>query len=320
MSRFDQYYELKALRAEFDWVKDTPSQIAQQVIDRLDNAYQGFFKRRKSGHGFPKFRARAFYNSIGFKQLVSIEDGKIKLPKLGLVAFHDSRPVVGKIKTATVKKELGNWYICIQAEQDAPQIIADDSQAVGIDVGIACFASLSDGSTIESPLFLEPYLRKMRVLQRKRARQKKGSNNRAKTSVKIALLHRDIRNRRQDFLHKASSAVADSYSMVFVEDLQIQNMVKLNSTLSRRMLDSGWGLFGQMLEYKSQDRGQVFGRVNPAYTSQTCSRCKAVDKQSRLSQSQFVCTSCGYAANADINAASNIMGRGTANLYANVNQ
>ncbi len=306
VSKYDQYNELPAIKKEFDWMASVYSLVLQEVLDRVDKAYKNFF----NGSGFPKFKGKYYYNSFTFKQNYKINKSTIKLPKIGEVRYYNSRTVKGKVKTATIIKQINSWYISIVSEIEVPSVSIDDSQAIGIDVGIAKFAYLSDGTFIESPYFLEPNLKKLRILQRKFARQKKGSNSREKTRHQIKKLHLKIKNQRKDFLHKHSTDIANKFSSCYVEDLKIKNMTKLNSTLSRRMLDNGFYTFRQFLAYKFEHRSKHFFAVHPAYTSQICSGCGHLDKLSRISQDKYVCTNCGLEINADENAAHNIKAKG----------
>lgn len=309
ISKYDQYNELPAIKNELPWMKDVHSQVLQQVLDRVDRSYQNFF----NGAGFPKFQGKKRYKSLTFKQGVSIVDGKIKLPKIGLVKYFNSReiPANGIIKTTTLTKQLSGWFISICVEFNSPTISVDNSHAVGIDVGVKHFATLSDETVIDSPYFLEPRLKELRRLQRKLSRQDKKSNSRTKTVHQIRKLYLKITNSRKDYLHKTSAKIAQQYSACYIEDLKIANMTKLNPTLSRRMLDNSFREFRSMLEYKFAYNGKLCLPVPPHYTSQECSFCGVVDKKSRLSQSEFVCTNCGHVENADINASKNILARGT---------
>lgn len=172
-------------------------------------------------------------------------------------------------------------------------------------MGLTHFCIDSNGGFIANPKHFKKYERKLRIENRSLARKKKRSNSWKRQVHKLALLHYKIANIRKDFLHKESTRIAKENNIVYMEDLNIQGMVK-NRKLSKHILDAGWGSFKEMLEYKT--RVVV---VNPAYTSQTCNECGAIDKNSRVSQSGFVCTGCGHIANADINAAKNIRDRGT---------
>ena len=308
ITKYGQYNELPCIKNTegLEWITAVHSDVLQETLDRVDRSFKNFFR----GAGFPKFQGKKFYTSFTFKRSFKINSNTIKLPKIGEVKYYNSRQVLGTPKYATIKKQIDGWYICISAETEIQSVTIDDSQAIGIDKGIAVFASLSDGNIIESPLFLEPNLRKLRILQRKLTRKVKGSNNYFRVKKQIAKLHQKIARQRQDFLHKHSTILANNYSSCYVEDLKISNMVKLNSTLSRRMLDSGFYDFRQKLDYKFKERSKHFVAVAPHYTSQMCSGCGETDKKHRISQSEYVCTSCGHTENADLNAAKNIKVKG----------
>lgn len=307
ISKYDQYNQLPEIKKEFPWVAEVYSDTLQEVLDRVDKSFQRFFKTKI---GYPKFAKKGFYNSFTFKRHFTVNDKDIKLPKIGKVKYFNSRPVKGTPKTATIIKELNDYYICITSEYDASDITIDKSQAIGIDIGVSKFSYLSDGNYIESPLFLEPKLRKLKILNRKLSRQKKGSKERDKTKYKLQKLHLEISNTRKDFLHKTSTKIANKYSLCVMEDINFQKMKTVNSTLTRRVSDSGFGMFRTFNSYKFKERGKFFTLVNPAYTSQTCNSCGVVDKKSRLSQAEFVCTSCGLVTNADLNGAKNILREG----------
>lgn len=308
VSKYDQYNQLPELKKLYPWMGEVYSDTIQEVLDRLDKSYQNFFK----GSGFPKFAKKGFYNSFTFKRSFKVSEKTVKLPKIGKVKYFNSRDIIGTPKTATIVKEGNDWFISITSEYETniDDIVVDNSNAIGIDVGVAVFATLSDGTTIETPLFLENSLNKLKILNKKLSRQKKGSNERIKTIVKLQKLHKKIANSRKDFLHKQSTIIANKYSACYIEDLKLQKMNTINSTLTRKMSDSGFGIFKIFLQYKFKERGKYLGLINPAYTSQTCNSCGTIDKKSRLSQSEFVCTSCGFIDNADLNAAKNIKSKG----------
>ena len=158
---------------------------------------------------------------------------------------------------------------------------------------------------------MKPYQNKLRILQRKLARQKKGSNSREKTKQQIRKIYKKISNRRLDFLHKVSTNLSDTYSSIYMEDLKLQKMQENGfSEVNKQMSDKSFGNFKLLLAYKLKERGKYLGLVNPAYTSQTCNSCGTIDKKSRVSQSEFVCTSCGVIDNSDLNASKNILSKG----------
>lgn len=305
ISRYEQYNQLPEIKKDFPFVSDIYSDTLQEVLDRVDKSYKNFFL----GSGFPKFSKKGNYRSFTYKRHFSVCNTHIKLPKIGSVKYFNSRPMSGNLKTATILKEGNSYFICIVSELPDKPVTIDDSQAVGIDMGIVNFAFLSDGRVINNPLFLHPRLRQLRVLQRKLSRQKRGSVSRDKTKKKISALHFKILNCRMDYLHKVSTTIANEYSSCYMEDLKIKNMLGLRS-IALKLSDSSFGLFKEQLQYKFKERGKHLGLVHPAYTSQTCSECFSVDKNSRLSQSEFVCTGCGHLENADLNASKNIMRQG----------
>ena len=315
-------------------MKDVSAQSLQCVLKRLDEAYQSFFRR---GNGFPQFASKRDWNMIEFPQNVAIRDGKIWLPKLGYVKYYNSRDLPGLarpgiIKTTKVIKDIDGWYICLSCDCEPAILQPSESQrgrpAVGCDIGVAHFLTTSDGEMIENPKWFQTHFRELRVLQRSVARKVKGSNNRRRAVGKLQKLHTKIRRKRSDHHHKLSTKLVKENQLIApgrraVEDLKLRNMtrsvkgtievpgknVAQKRGLNRLLVDLGAGSFFSLLEYKSEYYGRDFVKVNPAYTSQTCNRCGHQSSENRKTQSQFACVKCGYAANADVNAAQNILGR-----------
>ena len=301
VSKYDQYNQLPELKNQFPWFKEVYSDTIQEVLDRLEKTYQNFFR----GGGFPKYSKKGEYNSFTFKRSFKVNKKTIKLPKIGEVKYYNSRSIVGIPKTATIIREDNQWFICITAEYETPfeTIEIDNQNPIGCDMGGVRFLALSNSTFIDSPEFLKPFENDLRVLQRKLSRQKKGSNSREKTKQKIRKIYKKISNRRLDFLHKVSTNLSDDYSAVYIEDLKLQKMQQNGfSNINKMMSDKCFGNFKLLLSYKLKERGKHLGLVNPAYTSQTCNACGTVDKKSRISQAEFVCTSCGNIDLADINA------------------
>lgn len=301
VTKYDQFNQLPEIKKEFTWLKNIHSQVLQNTLERLDNSYKGFF----SGKGFPNFQKKDNYNSFTFPSGVKIIENQVKLPKIGLVKFINHRPIPN-CKTATIIQNRDKWYITITFEVQEPSTIVDNSNAVGIDMGVVLHSTLSDGTMNKPNQFLELNLKQLRILNRKLSRQTKGSNSYLKTKKQLSKLHEKIANQRKDYNHKLSTDIVKKYSAIYVEDLKISNMIKLNSTLARRITDNAWFQFRTFLTYKCKLAGKHFKAVNPAYTSQKCSSCGAIDKKSRISQSEYCCTSCGYVDNADINGSINI--------------
>lgn len=311
-SSFDLNYQLNDAKKEqqLNFLKTVHSDVLADASERtkktVDKLLSTWSKGKKS---YFKYKKSFEYNSFTFKRSVVVEQDFIKLPKIGKVKYFNSRdlPLDSKIKYSSIIRKNNNWFINIQIElSEQPPLPIDESQAVGIDVGIEVFAYLSNGYAIKGNYPLEQNIRKLRVLQRALSRCKKGSNRRQKIKNKLSKLHEKIANQRKDFNHKVSSKLAYEFDLIVIEDLRISNMIKLNSTLSRRMLDNAFFQFRCFLDYKVKE----LIAVNPAYTSQTCNSCGYVDKKSRISQAEFVCTNCGVITNADLNASKNILASG----------
>jgi putative transposase len=250
--------------------------------------------------------------------------GRVKLPKLGWVRLRGWCAIPGEICNITVSRRAGEWFAAVQCAREIAQQAPSTLPAVGIDMGVVVFAALSDGTTIAPANHGKKALRALRKAQRALSRKKRGSANRRKAARRVARIHQRVANASKDFLHKRSIEIAKSHGTVVVEALQVRNMtasakgtveepgrnVRQKAGLNRSILDQGWGAFRTMLAYKLSERGGRLIEVPAAYTSQTCSCCGVVDAASRKDQARFVCVGCGHEANADTNAALNILKRG----------
>lgn len=304
LHKFELMKQLTALK-DIDWIKDVPLHTSQNVIERMDSAFQKFFK----GAGFPKWAKRNEYKSILFKLVRQKENGFI-LPKLGLIRVFKDRMPNGIIKTATIIKENNAYYLSIIFESNYENVHAkSESQAVGLDVGISYFLVDSNGCFIENPRHTKKYEKRLRIKQRSLARKKIGSNRRQKCKQELSVLHRKISNTRNDFIHKVSVQYVKENSLIVAEDLKVKNMIKFGN-LSKHIADVSWSDFFTKLDYKAKMYGKTFVQVPPQYTSQKCNSCGHVAKENRLSQSQFKCVSCGNIDNADFNASKNILAEG----------
>lgn len=312
VSKYDQYNQLPELKKLYPWFGEVYSDTIQEVLDRLDKTYQNFFR----GSGFPKFSKKVEYNSFTFKRNIKVDSEFIKLPKIGKVRYFNSRDIIGTLKTATIIKEDKGWFICVTAEYETPfEIVEIDNQnPIGLDCGGIRYLALSNNTFIDSPEFMKPFENELRLLQRKLARQKKGSNSREKTKQRIRNIYKKVSNQRLDFSHKVTTKLSDLYSAIYIEDLKLQKMQQNGfSNINKMMTDKSFGNFKLLLSYKLKERGKHLGLVNPAYTSQTCNACGTIDKKSRISQSEYVCTSCGNVDNSDLNASKNIIREGISN-------
>lgn len=326
ISKFDLIKELPLMKKveDFEWIRNVPSQTLQAVMERLDNAYQRFFKM---GAGFPKFARRDRYKSFLIKQGVELWGNRFNLPKIGFVKFFNSREVEGKVKTATISKEADGWYISVTFEIEVKPLPEMDNE-IALDLGVKTFAYTSDAESIENPKHYWKYQDELRILQRSLQRKKKGSKNRQKVKNQLARLHQKISNVRRDFLQKLSTKLLSENQAVIVEDLQIKNLVrkskpklsedgktylknnrKQKAGLSKSILDAGWGMFGNMLEYKAKWFGRTFAKVAPQYTSMDCSTdgCCYRAEAMPLSIREWQCPDCGILHERDHNASKNIL-------------
>ncbi|MEK7434308.1 MAG: RNA-guided endonuclease TnpB family protein, partial [Cyanobacteriota bacterium] len=326
ISKFDLIKELVDVKKVegFEWIKEVPSQTLQAVIERLDNSYQRFFKL---GSGFPEFAKKSKFKSFLIKQGVEIYGNCVRLPKIGLIKFFNSRPIESKIKTATIRKEADGWYISLVFEGETKELEPIEKE-IGVDVGLKHFLVTSDNEKIENPRTYRKQEKKLAKYQRKIARTKKGSNNRKKLVTKLSRLHQKIKNVRNDFLNKVSSKLINENQVIVVEDLQIKNLVKkpksqpnesgtgfkpnkakAKAGLNKSILDAGWGTFCNMLNYKSKWYGRTFVKVSPQYTSTDCStnKCGFRLEELTLKIREWQCPKCLVTHDRDVNASINIL-------------
>jgi len=287
------------------------SQVAQDVLRRLDKAFQNFFRRVKNGDknvGYPRFQGKNRYDSFTYPQsgFKILEDGRLKLSKIGAIRIFMHREIVGKIKTCTIKRDGGQWYASFSVELPDPEP-KEILTSVGVDVGITTLATLSDGTEIENPKTRDKYDSKLWRAQRDLSRKKTRSHNWYEQKTKLANIHRTIRNVRNDYLHKASRMLVDTYDRIIFEDLQIKNMVK-NHHLARSIHDASWRMLINLTTYKAEYAGGVVELVNPRNTSKQCSVCGCIQPMP-LSQRIYRCPNCGAVMGRDHNAAINIKNR-----------
>ena len=314
------------------WLKETPSQLYQVVLKDLVRAYKNFFEKRAD---FPTFKKKGVSSSFCFPQGCELDAGnsRIRLPKLGWIRYRKSRAVEGTIKNITVSCVAGKWYASIQTEREVAQPVHPSTSIVGLDAGVTLFATLSDGTMFEPVNAFRKNAAKLAKFQRRLSRKTKFSSNWKKQKQKISRLHQRVAYARNDFLHKTSTLISKNHAMIVIEDLKVANMsksaagtveapgrsVKAKSGLNKSILDQGWGEFRRQLEYKQAWRGGDVLAINPRNTSRTCPACSHVSAENRKTQSKFECVECGYAENADLNAAINILRAGHARLACQVN-
>ena len=312
LSRIGQQKILTADKERIEFLNDIHSQVLQNVLFRVERAFQNFFRRVKAGEkaGYPRFKGEGRYDSFTYPQSgFEIADNGFKLSKIGTVKIKLHRQPEGNIKTCTIKKEIDKWYACFSVEYE-PIKKPIPTKSIGIDMGIKSFAVLSDGEVIENPKYLRKAEKKLISKQRRHSKKKKGSHNRKKARIKLAKLHCKVRNQRYDFHHKISRKIVDTYGYIAVEDLNIKGMVKTHH-LAKSISDAGWGQFLNYLTYKAEEAGCKVEKVFPYYTSINCSVCgNSVPKT--LAQRIHRCPFCNTAIDRDLNAAQNILLKSTA--------
>jgi putative transposase len=328
VSRFTQEAELKDIRAEMPEYAALHSHVLQDVLARLDKAYQAFFRRVQRGEkaGFPRFKGRNRFRSFTFKEYgngARLDNGYLVLSKIGRIAVHWSRPVAGTIKTVTISKEADGWYVAFSCADVPVQPLPPTGQETGLDLGLEAFATLSDGTLIHTPNCYRRAERYLAKCQRRVARRRKGSHRRRKAVNVLARAHQTVHRQRADFHHKAALALVRQYDTIYHEDLRVANLVK-NHHLAKSISDAGWSGFLTILSFKAASAGREVIAVDPAFTSQACSGCGLI-VQKGLSVRWHECPDCGTSLHRDHNAARNIQWRGQrlrglAGLPAGVNR
>jgi putative transposase len=292
----NQLPDIKELRPE---LKDIHSQVLQDVLRRLDKAFQAFFRRVKERNGkagFPRFRSHKRYDSFTYAQSgFALKGNKLRLSKIGRVKIKLHRPIESNIKRLTITRSAtGKWYACFSVEC-TPEPLPENDRAVGIDVGLSAFATLSTGEEIANPRFFRTDEKALARAQRQKKRKA------------AARIHERIRFRRNNFAHQLSHVLVRVYGAIFFEKLNIQGMVK-NRGLAKSIQDAAWNQLVNFTQYKAENAGAKCRQVDPRGTSQRCSTCGATVPKD-LSQRIHDC-SCGLRLDRDHNAAINILSLG----------
>lgn len=292
------------------WITEISSTLQLWVLRSLDKSFRDFWKARKSGKklGFPKLKKKNKCRDSFTLSTARVEGRHIVLPKIRSVRLKEKpKPIEGKIKHATISRESDRWYVSILVEVSAPALpITPPGKPVGVDLGIKCFAVVSDGRMYDAPRPLEKNLRKLKRFSRNVSRKQKGSNSRRKAAMRLARLYRRTHNIRVDFNHKLSTKLAKSKSVIAVEDLNVKGMME-NRCLSRRISDLAWGEFLQQLKYKTVKFGSRLIVADRWFaSSKTCSRCGWKKEDLTLSDRVFLCGDCKLRIDRDLNAARNL--------------
>jgi len=323
-----QQDQITALRADgsYDWLA---CDIMRDPLRRVDRAFKAFFRRCRSGEkpGFPRFRSRHRYDSFSFSAS-TVREKSLRIPNVGDIRMRGGRPVNGKPKLVTVKRAGKRWDVRIVCDLGPAPERKTISTAIGIDLGVSAFVTLSDGKHIENPRWTDQARAKITAASQHLSRKKRGSKNRLKAKEVLRRAHQKAANARMNYCHHVSRWLIDNYDLIAHEDLAIRNMtrsakgtveqpgknVAQKSGLNRSILDAAWGILLNQLAYKAEWAGRTVVRVNPRGTSQRCSQCDEIVAKT-LADRRHVC-GCGADLDRDHNAALNVcrLGRSLAGL------
>lgn len=307
----DQLIELKTGINEYNSVF---TQVLYEVVFKVDKSFQNFFRRVKKGEkpGYPRFKSYWRYDSFTYPQAgFKLNEKQLHLSKIGdiNIILHREIPADAIIKTLTIKRDnVGDWYACFSVVlPDTPKIVINTEKVVGIDVGISNLVTLSSGEYLDNSTNLRKYKRKLKLVDRRLSRKKKGSQNRKKARHIRAKVYRKLKRIEEDNLHKVSLNIVKNYDVVGFEKLNIKGMVK-NHYLARVINYARWNTLIQYTTYKAEDAGKTVVLVNPKNTTQECSSCGNIVKKS-LAVRIHNCPVCRLYIDRDLNASINIRNR-----------
>ncbi|MFJ7267490.1 RNA-guided endonuclease InsQ/TnpB family protein [Streptomyces sp. NPDC099050] len=325
----------------------------QATLRRLDKAFAAFFRRVKAGEapGYPRFRGASWFDTVVFPK-----DGdgcrwnstpndpvtRVRFQGIGHVKVNQHWPVVGRVKTVSVKREGRKWFVVLTAEQDQPEPLPETGSVVGIDLGIASFLTDSNGVHVPNPRHGRRAASRLEAAQQAlarfpRVRRDKRTANHRRAVEKVAALHGKVRRQRLDHAHKTALALVREHDLIAHEDLKIRNMIRspapksdparegaflpngaaAKAGLNKSIKDAGWGVFLTILHAKAESAGREVIAVDPRNTSRTCPQCGHIAAENRPTQEKFDCVSCGHQAHADTVGAVNVLRAGLVRRTAN---
>ena len=312
-----QSVELSKLKKEFPEYKNVYSQVLMNVADRLDKAYDNFFRRIKEKNngkkikaGFPRFKSKKHYRSITYTQkgFDIIDNTHLFLSKIGRIRMLKHREINGNIKQLTIKKDRSNNYYATFIVEENNNINYSEFpyNAIGIDVGLLKLIATTDNTPMDPPKYLRKSEKKLKKTHRSLSRKQKKSKNREEAGIKLAKINNHISNQRNDFAQKLSKNIVDNHNFIAYEDLNINNMLK-NHKLAKSIEDASWGELINNIIYKAERAGKYYTEVNPRNTSKKCSKCGNIMDDLSLNIREYHCNICGLTIDRDLNAAINIL-------------
>ena len=302
LNYYDCAKKLTELKKEYEWLKNANSQSLQQTLKDLDTAYNRFFKKQS---GFPNFKSKRNNQSFRIPQFFEVKDNKIHFPKFkeGIKTIIH-REIKGNIRYATISKtKTGKYFVSITTDFEVEKKRISNNQ-IGIDLGIKDFVVISNGEKHNLPIKEDS---KLKFLHRQLSKKVKGSNNRSKARLKLAIKYENIENKKQDFQHKLSDKLCKENELIAIEDLNIKGMVK-NHCLAKSISNQSWYSFIVKLKYKSKRYSGRIEKTNRFYpSSKTCNVCGYINQVLELKDRQWVCPNCNSNLDRDINASKNIL-------------
>jgi putative transposase len=287
--------------------------VAEDVLKRVDRAFRAFFSRakaRKGRAGYPRFRAAGRYDSLTYRRYLNgvrrHGKGLLYAYGVGALKFKEHRPILGDIRAVTIRRAEGRWFVHFIVDNHPVEQLPPSCAAVGIDVGLASFATFSDGETVGNPRHFRAGERRLRRVQRRAARRTSGSVGRRKAARSVARVHAAVRRQRADFHHKLSRQVVSRFGLIAVENLNVKGLA--GGMLAKSVHDAGWSSFIDKLTYKAASAGRVLVKVDPRGTSQMCPCGASVPKA--LKERWHRCDACGLSIGRDHAAAINILALG----------
>lgn len=310
--------ELTALKKELTWISEVDSWATQNALRDLDTAYQNFFRRAKQKQkpGFPKFKKKTSKQSYKTtnpnKFSLPVKDSKVRLPKIGWIRFKQDQEILGRWLSMTISKTpSGKYFVAINCCDVPYQEYEITGSLVGIDLGIKDFAITSNGEKFENPKFMKKSEERLKLLQRRLSKKQKGSKNREKARIKLAIQHEKIANQRTDFLQKLSTNLVKNHDLIAIESLKVKAMVR-NHNLAKSISDASWSNFVTMIAYKCEWNRKAFIQIDTFFpSSQLCNHCGYKNPEVKnLEVREWTCPVCGMYHDRDINAAKNIFDEG----------